>query len=171
VKIIVSAKPDLFYLPIQYRPPPLPKLRALRWKGTFLGWPDLDDAAKLGPYWEVLKGTYFPSVFLASVSTGAAKEFVDSLKRRYDYTPTRQNALAWDGMNILLQAIRNTGGLTGDVKKDRKAVRDQLALIKEFPGITGMVWYDGKTGDPLRCINIVNITGLEKYELVRTVRP
>ncbi len=87
------------------------------------------------------------------------------------YTPTLGNAQVWDGMNLLLQAIRNTGGLTGDMKKDRRAVREQLAVIKSFPGITGTVWYDGKTGDPARCVRIMRIIGPERYELVRTVCP
>ena len=34
-------------------------------------------------------------------------------------------ALTWDALGLVKQAILNTGGLSGDIKKDRSAVRDQ----------------------------------------------
>ena len=35
------------------------------------------------------------------------------------------------------QAMQNTGGMTGNLDKDRDAIKDQLAKIKDFEGITG----------------------------------
>ena len=52
-------------------------------------------------------------------------------------------ALTWDAARLLLQAIQNTKGLSGRPgNKDRQAVRDQLAKIKEFDGITGKMTFD-----------------------------
>ncbi len=56
-------------------------------------------------------------------------------------------ALTWDSLRIVQQAIQDCGKLTGDVEKDRQCVRDALAKIKEFDGITGKMTFT-EEGDP-----------------------
>ena len=68
-------------------------------------------------------------------------------------------------------AIENTKGLKGDLKKDRTAVRDSLAKVKEFNGITGKMAFDGKSGDPIKCAVIVRINPEGKFKFYKMVCP
>jgi branched-chain amino acid transport system substrate-binding protein len=79
--------------------------------------------------------------------------------------------LTWDAARMLLLAIQNTKGLTGNLEKDRKAVRDQLAQIKKFDGITGMMTFDGKTGDPVKCAVLVKISPEGAFTFYKSVCP
>jgi len=57
------------------------------------------------------------------------------------------------------------------LKKDRKAVRDALATVKKFDGITGTMAFDGKTGDPNKCAVMVKINPEGKFEFFKSVCP
>jgi branched-chain amino acid transport system substrate-binding protein len=84
--------------------------------------------------------------------------------------PDDVGALTWDSILLLQQAIQNTGGLTGDIKKDRTAVRDQLAKIKDFDGITGQMTFT-EEGDPIKCAVIVRISDAGEFEFYKSVCP
>jgi branched-chain amino acid transport system substrate-binding protein len=79
-------------------------------------------------------------------------------------------ALTWDAMRLAQQAIINIGALTGDIKKDRQAVRDQLAQVKDFEGITGNMTFT-EEGDPIKCAVIVRISDKGEYEFFKEVCP
>ena len=70
-------------------------------------------------------GSFFSTHYAAPGAKGATKQFIDQYKAKYGYEPDAVAALTWDAARLLLQAIQNTKGLTGDVKKDRQAVRDR----------------------------------------------
>ena len=79
-------------------------------------------------------------------------------------------ALTWDSLNIVEAAIKATGGLSGKIKKDRKAVRDELAKIKQFNGITGQMTFT-EEGDPVKCAVIVRISDKGEFEFYKSVCP
>ena len=56
-------------------------------------------------------------------------------------------------------------------KKDRKAIRDQLANIREFDGITGKMSFNDQSGDPIKCAVVVKISPAGKFEFYRMVCP
>ncbi len=105
---------------------------------------------------EACEGYYFSTHYAAAGATGATKEFIDLFNEKYGYVPGDVAALTYDAIHIVLQAIQNTGGLTGDLAADRAAVRDQLAQIKNFEGITGRMTFT-EEGDPIKCAVIVKI--------------
>ena len=59
---------------------------------------------------------------------------------------------------------------TGNVKKDRQGIRDALAQIKEFDGITGKMTFT-EEGDPIKCAVIVKISDAGEYEFYKSVCP
>ena len=67
-------------------------------------------------------------------------------------------ALTWDGMRIMGKSLQDCGTLSGDLAKDRKCIRDALAQIKDFDGITGQMTFT-EQGDPIKCAVIVKIEG------------
>jgi branched-chain amino acid transport system substrate-binding protein len=106
---------------------------------------------------DACEGLFFSTHYAAEGATGATKEFIDRYAADYGETPGDVAALTWDALGIVLQAIQNTGGLSGDLAKDREAVKDELGKIKDFDGITGKMTFTPE-GDPIKCAVIVKIT-------------
>ncbi len=101
-------------------------------------------------------GLFFTGNYAPGNAKGLNKTFVEAYTKAYGENPDEPAALTWDAARLIVQAIKNTGGLTGDLVRDRVAVKDALAKIKDFEGATGSIGYDG-TGDPKKCTVIVRI--------------
>jgi branched-chain amino acid transport system substrate-binding protein len=115
-------------------------------------------------------GLFFSTHYAAAGAKGATKEFIDRYNQKHEYVPDDVGALTWDAIRIVQTAIENTGELTGDIKKDRKAVRDALAKIKQFQGITGNMDFT-EDGDPIKCAVIVKINDAGQFEFYESVCP
>jgi branched-chain amino acid transport system substrate-binding protein len=115
-------------------------------------------------------GLFFSTHYAAAGAQGKTKEFIDRYQQKHGYVPDDVAALTWDSLRLAQQAIQNVGALSGDVKKDRQAVRDQLASIKDFEGITGKMSFT-EEGDPIKCAVIVRISDKGEYEFFREVCP
>jgi branched-chain amino acid transport system substrate-binding protein len=115
-------------------------------------------------------GLFFSTHYAAAGAKGATKEFIDRYQKKHGYVPDDVAALTWDAMRIAQTAIQNTGGITGDIAKDRQNVRDALANIKEFKGITGDMTFN-EEGDPSKCAVIVKISDKGEYEFYKSVCP
>jgi branched-chain amino acid transport system substrate-binding protein len=115
-------------------------------------------------------GLFFSTHYAAAGAQGATKAFIDRYQQKYGYVPDDVAALTWDAMRLAQQAIESTGGLSGDIKKDRQAVRDQLAQVKDFQGITGNMTFT-EEGDPIKCAVIVRISELGQFEFYKQVCP
>jgi branched-chain amino acid transport system substrate-binding protein len=79
-------------------------------------------------------------------------------------------ALTWDSLRLVQRAIENCGKITGKIEKDRQCVRDALAKIKAFDGITGKMTFT-EEGDPLKCAVIVKISDKGEFEFFKSVCP
>jgi len=102
-------------------------------------------------------GAFFTTHYAAAGAVGATKEFIDNYNAKHGYIPDDVAALTWDAFNLAKQAMEDCGSITGDLAADRQCVRDALAQVTEFPGITGTMTYKG-TGDPSKCAVIVKIS-------------
>ncbi len=170
---IVASKADILMTPQYYDEVPLIVKQAheMGWKKPILGSDSWDSAELMTLCGNDCKGSFFSTHYAALGAKGATKQFIDQYQAKYKYEPDAVSALTWDATRVLLQAIQNTKGLTGDLKKDRKAIRDQLAVIKNFDGITGKISFDGKTGDPVKCAVLVKINPDGKFEFHKMVCP
>ena len=115
-------------------------------------------------------GLFFSTHYAAAGAKGATKEFIDRYKAKYGYVPDDVGALTWDSLRIVQKAIEDTGGLTGDLKKDRDRVRDAMSRIKKFKGITGEMTFN-EEGDPTKCAVIVRISDTGEFEFYKSVCP
>ncbi len=115
-------------------------------------------------------GLFFSTHYAAAGAKGATKEFIERYKQKHGYVPDDVGALTWDAIRIVQTAIENAGELTGDIEKDRKAVRDALAQIKKFQGITGNMDFT-EDGDPIKCAVIVKINDSGEFEFYESVCP
>ena len=169
---ILSAKPDFIFLPNNYNEVALIVKQAhdLGWQGPFMGadaWGNSELMALCG---DDCKGQYFSTHYAAAGATGDTKVFIDRYNEKYGYEPADVAALTWDATRLVLQAIQNTGGLTGKERKDRKAIREALADIPEFPGITGSMKFDAE-GDPIKCAVVVKINDDGEFVFTKSVCP
>ncbi|MEX1348172.1 MAG: ABC transporter substrate-binding protein [Desulfobacterales bacterium] len=115
-------------------------------------------------------GLFFSTHFAAAGTKGATKAFIDRYEKEHGYAPDDVAALTWDAMHIVQTAIEGTGVITGDIKIDREAVRNALATIKDFDGITGRMTFT-QDGDPIKCAVIVRISDAGEFEFYKFVCP
>jgi len=115
-------------------------------------------------------GSYFSTHWAVAGAKGEAKEFIDRFTAKYDYAPGDVAALTWDTAHILQKAIQDCGKLTGDLETDRKCIRDAIASIKEYPGITGKMTFT-EEGDPIKCAVIVRINEKHEFEFYKMACP
>jgi branched-chain amino acid transport system substrate-binding protein len=115
-------------------------------------------------------GAFFTTHYAAAGAVGATKEFIDNYNAKHGYIPDDVAALTWDAFNLAKQAMEDCGSITGDLAADRQCVRDALAKVTEFPGITGTMTYTG-TGDPSKCAVIVKISDAGEFNFYQQSCP
>jgi branched-chain amino acid transport system substrate-binding protein len=116
------------------------------------------------------KGLFFTTHYAAAGAMGATKAFIDRYNAEHGYVPDDVGALTWDGMRIAQQAIQDCGKITGNIDNDRQCVRDALAKIKDFDGITGQMTFT-EEGDPIKCAVVVKISDAGEFEFYKQVCP
>jgi len=169
---IVKSGADVLFLPQYYDEVPLVVKQAqeLGWKKPIMGSDSWGSAELMKLCGEACNGYFFSTHYAAAGAKGATKEFIDQYKSKYGYVPDDVAALTWDATRLLLEAIKNTNGLSGDIQKDRDAVKDQLGKIKDFDGITGKMTFTPE-GDPIKCAVIVKISDKGEFEFFKSVCP
>ncbi|MFH2064922.1 MAG: ABC transporter substrate-binding protein [Pseudomonadota bacterium] len=142
----------------------------LGWKGPVVGSDSWGSAETVKLCGKDCYGLFFSTHYAAAGATGATKEFIERYQKAHGYVPDDVGALTWDALRIVQQAIQDCGSLSGNIEKDRKCVRDALAKIKEFQGITGKMTFT-EEGDPIKCAVIVKISETGEYEFYKSVCP
>ena len=115
-------------------------------------------------------GYYFSTHYAAAGAKGATKEFIDRYTEKHGYVPDDVGALTWDTALIVQKAIEDCGEITGELETDRKCIRDALAKIKDFDGITGKMTFT-EEGDPIKCAVIVKINEAQEFEFYKSACP
>ena len=144
--------------------------RQLGVKGPIVGSDSWGSAETVKLCGKDCNGSFFSTHYAAAGATGATKAFIDRYNKKHGYVPDDVGALTWDSLRIVATAIQNTGGLTGDIKKDRENVKNGLAGIKKFEGITGDMAFTPE-GDPVKCAVIVRISDKGAFEFYKSVCP
>ncbi len=169
---IVASDAQVLFTPQYYNEVALIVQQAhqLGWKNPIVGSDSWGSAETVKLCGKDCYGAFFSTHYAAAGATGATKAFIDRYNAKHGYVPDDVAALTWDSLRIVAEAIRNTGGLTGDLKKDRQLVRDALAGIKKFSGITGDMTFT-EQGDPIKCAVIVRISDEGEFEFYKSVCP
>jgi branched-chain amino acid transport system substrate-binding protein len=142
----------------------------LGWNKPIVGSDSWGSAETVELCGEECYGLFFSTHYAAAGATGATKAFIERYKKKYGYVPDDVAALTWDALRIVQEAIRSCGKITGHVKTDRQCVRDALAKIKAFDGITGKMTFT-EDGDPIKCAVIVRISDKGEFEFYKSVCP
>jgi branched-chain amino acid transport system substrate-binding protein len=162
---IVKSGAEVLFTPQYYNEVPLivSQAKNLGWTGPIVGSDSWGSAETIELCGEDCYGLFFSSHYAAAGAKGATKAFIDRYEKTYGYIPDDVAALTWDALRLAQQAIQNAGELTGKIEKDRESVRNALAQIKDFDGITGKMTFT-EEGDPIKCAVIVRINNQGEYE-------
>ena len=169
---IIRSKAQVLFTPQYYNEVALivKQAKELGWNKPIVGSDSWGSAETIELCGKACYGQFFSTHYAAAGAKGATKEFIDRYKNTHGYVPDDVAALTWDSLRLAQKAIESTGGLKGDIKKDRKAVRDALAKIKNFKGITGDMTFT-EEGDPIKCAVIVKINNKGEYEFYKQICP
>jgi branched-chain amino acid transport system substrate-binding protein len=169
---IINSGAEFFFTPQYYNEVALIVQQAhqLGWDKPIVGSDSWGSAETVQLCGSDCYGLFFSTHYAAAGAKGATKEFIDRYNQKYGYIPDDVGALTWDAIGLVQRAIQDCGTITGDLKKDRQCVRDALANIKEFDGITGQMTFSG-SGDPTKCAVIVKISDQGEFEFYKQVCP
>lgn len=169
---IIDAGAEVIFTPQYYNEVALIVQQAhqLGWDKPIVGSDSWGSAETVELCGEDCYGLFFSTHYAAAGATGATKAFIDRYNEKYGYVPDDVAALTRDSLRIVQQAIEATGGLSGDLKEDRKKVRDAMAEIEEFDGITGQMTFT-EEGDPIKCAVIVRISEQGEFEFYKSICP
>jgi branched-chain amino acid transport system substrate-binding protein len=169
---IIKSGAEVLFTPQYYNEVALIVQQAheLGWKNPIVGSDSWGSAETVELCGQDCYGLFFSTHYAAAGATGATKAFIERYQGKHGYVPDDVGALTWDALGLVKAAIQNTGKLTGKVEKDRKAVRDALAKIKEYDGITGKMTFT-EDGDPIKCAVVVRISDKGEFEFYKSVCP
>ncbi|MFP4389307.1 MAG: ABC transporter substrate-binding protein [Desulfococcaceae bacterium] len=169
---IIAAEPDFIFLPNNYNEVALivKQAKDLGWDGPFMGADAWGNSELMPLCGDDCKGHYFSTHYAAAGATGATKEFIDRYQGKYGYKPADVAALTWDAIQIVVQGLKDMESLTGNIRKDRQALRDAIAGIEEVEGITGNMKFD-EQGDPIKCAVVVKISDDGEFVFTESVCP
>ena len=163
---IKSANPDVIFLPAYYNDVGLIAQQAHR---AGIKQPLVGSDAWSSP--ELIKlsngtveGDYFANHYASDIATPTAKKFIDAYAKQYGTIPDDVAALTYDSMGLLFEAIKKSPSL------DRKVVRDSLATLANYPGVTGNIQFTAGSGDPVKSAVIMQIKG-DKFVWVMNAAP
>lgn len=169
---IIRSGAEVLFTPQYYNEVALivQQAKDLGWKGPIVGSDSWGSAETIELCGEACYGQFFSTHYAAAGAKGATKEFIDRYNSKHGYVPDDVAALTWDALRLAQAAIESSGKITGKIKKDRKAVRDALAKVENFKGITGDMTFT-EEGDPKKCAVIVKISDKGEYEFYKSICP
>jgi len=150
---IKETGPEVIFLPNYYSEVPLQIQQAhgLGITVPFLGSDSWGSSELLTLCGADCEGYYFSTHYAADNASPVAKEFIDAYTAKYGTTPDDVAALTYDAFGLLWQALQTAG------KVDRQAVRDALAKIPGYEGVTGSMTFQEGSGDPIKSAVILQI--------------
>jgi branched-chain amino acid transport system substrate-binding protein len=152
---IKAAAPDVIFLPNYYSEVPLQIQQAHRLGITapFLGSDSWGSAELVKLCKTDCEGYYFSTHYAADAATPVATKFITGYKAKYGTTPDDVAALTYDSFGLAWEALKSAG------KVDRQAMRDALAKIPSYDGVTGNMKFVEGSGDPIKSAVILQIKG------------
>ncbi|HOX32779.1 MAG TPA: ABC transporter substrate-binding protein, partial [Spirochaetales bacterium] len=161
---IVQAKPEVLYVPDFYNDVGLiaKQARELGFKGAMVGVDGWDSPELVKIAGDAIEGGVFTNHYSKDDSRPVVQDFVKRYQEKYKSDPDALAALAYDGANILFDAIKRAG------KTDAAAIRDALQAT-DSDGVIGKITYDANR-NPIKSAVIVEIKdGKQVYKT--TVNP
>jgi branched-chain amino acid transport system substrate-binding protein len=111
-----------------------------------------------------VEGAYFANHYAADIATPAAKKFIGAYQQKYGNAPDDVAALTYDSFGLLFEALRNAAA------PGRQAVRDAMAAVSGYTGVTGDIRFTAGSGDPVKSAVIMQVKG-DRFTWVMNAAP
>ncbi|MCC6278126.1 MAG: ABC transporter substrate-binding protein [Oligoflexia bacterium] len=170
---IKSKKPEAIFVPGYYTEVGLiaRQVRALgivdaKGNKTVLMGGDGWDSSKLYEIGkDAIKGGFFSNHYTTDSEDPRAKTFIEAFKKAYKSTsaPDGLAALGYDAARVLVDAMNRSPSLSP------ADIRDALATVKDFPGVTGTITMDANR-NPTKSAVVVEVVG-DSNKFVTTINP
>lgn len=150
---IKNTSPDIIFLPNYYNEVPLQVQQAHRLgiKVPFIGSDSWGSQEIMKLCSKECEGYYFSTHYSADSATPVAQKFIQMYKANFSKIPDDVAALTYDSFGLLRHALLNT------VKLDRQTIRNAIAKITDFEGVTGKMQFREGSGDPIKSAVILQI--------------
>ncbi len=162
---IKSTKPDVIFLPGYYNEVALIGKQARQFgiKVPMMGGDGWEGDSLLKIAGNSLDGCFFSTHFSADNQDPAVQAFIAHYKAKYGSVPDCQAALGYDTVKLLAQAITKAGST------DPKAIRDAVAAIKDFNGVTGKISLDANRNASKPAV--IQTIGEGKFKFFQNIAP
>jgi branched-chain amino acid transport system substrate-binding protein len=163
---IKSAGPDIVFLPAYYNDVGLIAQQARRAgiKQPLVGSDAWSSPELIKLAGGAVEGDYFANHYATDIATPTAKKFIDAYAGKYGNVPDDVAALTYDSMGLLFAALKKSPAL------DRQAVRDAMATVSDYEGVTGNIKFTPGSGDPVKSAVIMQVKG-DKFVWVMNAAP
>lgn len=157
---IKKLQPDLLFIAAMYSDTGLilQQAKQLKLNTTILGPSSLNNEQLIKMAGKAAEGLYLTSNFFPGDPNPQVKKFVEQYKQAYGVEPDQFAAVAYDTIGMLLKAIETAG-------TDRKAIRDALAQIKDYDGVTGKTTFN-ENRDVIKEMVVLRVQD-DKFTLVQ----
>lgn len=135
----------------QYTPGSLvmKQARELNWDVQFYGSTGIIHSKTFELSAGAYDGTINSVPFIPNIPETKIQDWVKRYKDKYNKTPSQNSARAYDGMMILLNAIKTANST------DPAKIRDAMRNTKDYDGLQGKISIDPKTGEYIGEVIIV----------------
>jgi len=161
---IVQAKPEAVYIPAYYNDVGLiaKQIRELGYEGKLLGCDGWDSSELVNIGGTAVDGGFFTNHYSKDDTRPVVQDIVRKYSAKYGAPPDALAVLAYDGMNILLDAVKRAG------KTNNEAIRDALKTT-DLACVGGQIRYD-ENRNPVKSVVIIEMKdGQQVYRA--TVEP
>lgn len=138
---IASLKPDAVFVAGLYQEAALilKKARELGITVPFIGNNGFNSPQLIKSAGAAAEGAVVASPWFPGKDDEKVKKFLAAFKAKYNKEPDQFSAQSYDAMYIMAEALEKAG-----TTSDRKKLRDSLAAVKDFNGVTGKFAFDAK---------------------------
>lgn len=157
---VMAANPDAFYISTLYNSAALLMVQARQagYTGHFVGGNGFNSPALIEVGKDAVEGAVVGSPWFVGRNDPKVQKFVADHTARMGKGPDQFAAQAYDGMMLIAEALKKAGST------DHDAVRDALATIRDYDGVTGKFSFD-ENRDPVMTPFILHIKDGKYAEL------
>lgn len=150
---IKTKNPEIIFLPSYYTEVPLQIKQAHRLgiQVPFLGSDAWSTEELIKMCGLDVEGFFLCNHYSPNSTNPITRNFVTLYQQNYQQVPDDIAALTYDAFGLAMRALKDAGSV------ERTAIRDALAKVSSFEGVTGKIKFDGVTGDPIKGAVILQI--------------
>ncbi|MDC1142237.1 ABC transporter substrate-binding protein [Planctomycetota bacterium] len=162
---IKGANPDVIFVPVYYNDVALiaKQFRAQGVDAPLLGGDGWESSQLIPTAGTALEGCYFGNHYSQEDKSEKVQNFVKGYTKEYEKAPSSLAALGYDVVWVVKKAIEDADSF------DRAKIREALAALKGYEGVTGKFSIDGNR-NAKKAISILKVEG-ERFVPVRKIEP